>query len=226
MNNEGNKLLYKDVEVLGIPGGPVVKTWCFHCPDLGFIPGWETKIPQASWPWPKKYGKKKKNLWRLGDLNESDGFGMLPRIFEKCQVPGGCRLWWEELGMRPGYLRLVGSKSWGPFIKSPQCLQEWLIVQSSIFSHTGTLIQPISHTYELEFLPVDWRSICPRHGILYHRRAEILPRRRALLSGSRWLQNPHGHWNTRRVQCHFGAFPKSHCHLLVQGKNSSLLGLP
>ena len=122
--------------------------------------------------------------------------------------------------MRLGYLWTAGSRSWGPFIKPPQCLQEWLtIVQSSIFSHIETLIQPISHTYELEFLLVDWRSICPRHGILYHRRAEILSRRRALLSRSRWLQNPHRHWNTWRVQCHFGAFPKSHRHLLVQGKN-------
>ena len=29
------------------PGGPVVRTWCFHCQGLGSIPGWGTKIPQG-----------------------------------------------------------------------------------------------------------------------------------------------------------------------------------
>ena len=80
MNNEESILLYKDLEVLGIPGGPVVRTWCFHCPDLGSIPGWETKIP-------KPHGRGQKNTHththkpsRLGDLNESGGFGTLPKI--------------------------------------------------------------------------------------------------------------------------------------------------
>ena len=31
------------------PGGPVVRTWRFHCRDLGSIPGRGTKIPQAAW---------------------------------------------------------------------------------------------------------------------------------------------------------------------------------
>ena len=37
------------------PGGPVVRTQYFHCCGLGSIPGWETKIPQATW-----CGKKNK----------------------------------------------------------------------------------------------------------------------------------------------------------------------
>ena len=32
------------------PGGPVVKTLTFTDMDLGSIPGWRTKIPQAKWP--------------------------------------------------------------------------------------------------------------------------------------------------------------------------------
>ena len=34
-------------KVLGFPGGPVVRTQCFHCGGLGSIPGWGTKILQA-----------------------------------------------------------------------------------------------------------------------------------------------------------------------------------
>ena len=30
--------------VLGIPGGPVVRTLCFHCGEMGSIPGCRTKI--------------------------------------------------------------------------------------------------------------------------------------------------------------------------------------
>ena len=30
------------------PGGPVVRTRCFHCGGPGSIPGWGTKIPQAT----------------------------------------------------------------------------------------------------------------------------------------------------------------------------------
>ena len=29
------------------PGGPVVRTLCSHCRDLGSISGWGTNIPQA-----------------------------------------------------------------------------------------------------------------------------------------------------------------------------------
>ena len=37
------------------PGGPVVRTRCFHCSGTGAIPGWGTKIPQAT-----QQGQKKK----------------------------------------------------------------------------------------------------------------------------------------------------------------------
>ena len=30
------------------PGGPVVRTWCFHCHGLGLSPSQGTKIPQAA----------------------------------------------------------------------------------------------------------------------------------------------------------------------------------
>ena len=33
----------------GFPGGPVVRTWCFHCWGLDSAPGPETGIPQAIW---------------------------------------------------------------------------------------------------------------------------------------------------------------------------------
>ena len=42
------------------PGGPVVRTQCFHCWGLGSIPGWQTKIPQAMLCREKK--KKKRSL--------------------------------------------------------------------------------------------------------------------------------------------------------------------
>ena len=32
------------------PGGPVDRTWRFHCWDLGSVPGQGTKILQAVWP--------------------------------------------------------------------------------------------------------------------------------------------------------------------------------
>ena len=32
-----------------LPGGPVVRTWHFHCSGTGSIPGWGTKIPQVAW---------------------------------------------------------------------------------------------------------------------------------------------------------------------------------
>ena len=38
-----------------LPGGPVVRTWCFHCWGPGSIPGQGTKILQAMW-----HGQKKK----------------------------------------------------------------------------------------------------------------------------------------------------------------------
>ena len=30
------------------PGGPVVRTWCFHCRGPGLIPRWGTNISQAT----------------------------------------------------------------------------------------------------------------------------------------------------------------------------------
>ena len=43
-----------NLRVMGgeFPGGPVVKTLCFHF--RGLISGWGTKIPQAMWPKKKK----------------------------------------------------------------------------------------------------------------------------------------------------------------------------
>ena len=38
------------ITLLGeFPGGPVVRTWHFHCWGPGSIPGWGTKIQQAVW---------------------------------------------------------------------------------------------------------------------------------------------------------------------------------
>ena len=46
--------------------GPVIRTWCFHCQGSGSIPGWGTKIPQASWPNERaKKCNKKKNLQKI-----------------------------------------------------------------------------------------------------------------------------------------------------------------
>ena len=42
----------------GCPGGPVVRTWCFHCQGPGSIPGQENKVPQAFEP--KKIFSRKK----------------------------------------------------------------------------------------------------------------------------------------------------------------------
>ena len=40
------------------PGGPVVRTWRFHCRGQGSIPGWGTKIPPVHKAWPKKKKRK------------------------------------------------------------------------------------------------------------------------------------------------------------------------
>ena len=48
----------------GFPGGPVVRTWSFHCCGLGSIPGGGTKILQAV-----RREKKKRGLPRfLSDI--------------------------------------------------------------------------------------------------------------------------------------------------------------
>ena len=53
-------LILKEKKKEGIPGGPVVRAWHFHCQGPGSIPGPGTKIPQATWP-----GKKKKHRTSL-----------------------------------------------------------------------------------------------------------------------------------------------------------------
>ena len=42
-----------------LPGGPVVRSQCSHSCGLGSIPGWGTKITQASWRGKKKKKKEK-----------------------------------------------------------------------------------------------------------------------------------------------------------------------
>ena len=44
----------------GSPGGPVVRTWCFHCQGPGSIPGQENKVPQAFWAKKKFFQEKNK----------------------------------------------------------------------------------------------------------------------------------------------------------------------
>ena len=44
---------------MDFPGGPVVKTQCFHCKEHGLSPGQGTKIPHASQHGRKIEGKKK-----------------------------------------------------------------------------------------------------------------------------------------------------------------------
>ena len=53
------------------PGGPVVKTLCFHCWGLGSIPGGGTKILQAERLSQKNKKEENKNI--IGD----------PRIWQK-----------------------------------------------------------------------------------------------------------------------------------------------
>ena len=52
--------LVKKCSTGNFPGGPVVKTPCFHCRRLGFISG--TKIPHAAW-----HGQKKSAQLILGN---------------------------------------------------------------------------------------------------------------------------------------------------------------
>ena len=54
-----NQLLFK-ISMQGSPCGPVVQTRCFPCWDLGSIPGWGTKIPQAAWQGQKQNKKQHK----------------------------------------------------------------------------------------------------------------------------------------------------------------------
>ena len=49
--------LFKKNFSLEFPGGPVVRIWHLHCGGLGSIPGWGTKIPQAT-----QRGQKKKKI--------------------------------------------------------------------------------------------------------------------------------------------------------------------
>ena len=61
------------------PDSPVVRTWHFHCHDLGSIPGWETKIPQAAWP------KEKKKKIKKGYMSKWDFFHTV-KVCCCCQV--------------------------------------------------------------------------------------------------------------------------------------------
>ena len=49
-----------------LPGGPVVRSQCFHSCGLGSIPGWGTKITQASWCGKKKKKKEKRKKQEQG----------------------------------------------------------------------------------------------------------------------------------------------------------------
>ena len=54
------------------PGGPVVRTPCFHCWGPGFNPWSGTKIPQAAWCGPKKKSRRKKSAnLKIGHLRLS-----------------------------------------------------------------------------------------------------------------------------------------------------------
>ena len=48
--------------IQGIPGGPVVRTWCFSLHDPGSIRGQGTKILQATWRGQKNKRKQNKRL--------------------------------------------------------------------------------------------------------------------------------------------------------------------
>ena len=62
------KLIKNELHYREFPGSLVVRTLCCHCHGLGSIPGWGTKIPQATWhsasP-PPPIQKKKKNLKKV-----------------------------------------------------------------------------------------------------------------------------------------------------------------
>ena len=48
----------------GFPGGPVVRTPCFHCRGRGFVPAWETKISHpAAWLGERKNALSPKCRW-------------------------------------------------------------------------------------------------------------------------------------------------------------------
>ena len=50
------------------PGGPVVRTQRFHCHGRGTIPGWGTKIPQATLCGQKEK-KRKRDVLKLEKIN-------------------------------------------------------------------------------------------------------------------------------------------------------------
>ena len=52
------KNITKKTNTWEFPGGPVVRTWCFHCWGPGLIPGQWTKIPQAMQESKKNKNKK------------------------------------------------------------------------------------------------------------------------------------------------------------------------
>ena len=58
----------------------MLRTWHFHCWGPGLIPGWRTKIPEASWHSPKIKIKKKK---REGKVN---GVGLWSHLLQIVRV--------------------------------------------------------------------------------------------------------------------------------------------
>ena len=59
-------LKLKVTDLREFPGGPVVKTWCFHCHGPGSIPSQGTKILQATHSVAKK--KKERDLKEIFDM--------------------------------------------------------------------------------------------------------------------------------------------------------------
>lgn len=134
-----------------------------------------------------------KYSYRLGDERECIRFGTVKRQMSDMW---GLKSTWETL-------RVV------------YCTSQLSFPLEYLFSQYCRLL---TH----KTVPTGWGSLYPRHGILHHRGVEILPKRCALFSGPRRLQNPHCHWDTRGVLRHSGALSKSHSHLLIQGKNFRL----
>ena len=66
------RALFKVLLPWEFPGGPVVRTRCFHCPGPGSIPGQETEIPQATWRGQKKNRKNSSQSLRRDHSHFTD----------------------------------------------------------------------------------------------------------------------------------------------------------
>lgn len=53
-----------------LPGGLVVRTWRFHCCDLGSVRGWGTEILQTAWCGKKQQKKKKREGGRYNTVED------------------------------------------------------------------------------------------------------------------------------------------------------------